>query len=125
MNGHWNASFDVGSHPAGWTPAGIGDFNGDGTDDIAWYNPTTGNVDIWQIVNGQWTGTLRHIRSDGHRRRFNATAHDIAWYNRRPHIWQIVMRTGPKRDVGAHPLLSAGLATSDWRRHSHFFHLNQ
>ena len=32
VNGHWNGSVDVGSHPLGWAPAGIGDFNGDGTE---------------------------------------------------------------------------------------------
>ena len=57
MNGHWNASSDVGSHPAGWAPSGIGDFNDDGSSDIAWYNSATGNVDIWQIVNAHWAGS--------------------------------------------------------------------
>ena len=58
MNGQWNASFDVGSHPLGWTPAGIGEFNDDGTSDIVWHNSATGNVDIWQIVNAQWAGSV-------------------------------------------------------------------
>jgi hypothetical protein len=58
VNGHWSASSAVGSHPAGWTPAGIGDFNHDETSDIAWYNSTSGNIDIWQIVNAQWATSV-------------------------------------------------------------------
>ena len=38
VNGQWSATLDLGSHPAGWAPIGAGDFNHDGTDDIAWYN---------------------------------------------------------------------------------------
>ena len=36
---------------------GIGDFNGDGTADLAWYNAATGNIDIWKLSNGQWAGS--------------------------------------------------------------------
>src|SRR5206468_677655 len=48
---HWMASVDLGSHPPGWTPAGIGDFNHDGTSDVLWSNPTTGGTDLWKIAN--------------------------------------------------------------------------
>jgi len=54
---HWAASVDVGAHPAGWAPAGIGDFNHDATSDLAWLNPTTGDVDIWELANGQWSAS--------------------------------------------------------------------
>ena len=30
----------------------------DGTSDIAWYNPTTNNIDIWLIKDGQWSAEL-------------------------------------------------------------------
>ena len=33
---HWSESVQIGPHPAGWLPAGVGDFNGDGTSDVAW-----------------------------------------------------------------------------------------
>ena len=33
----------------GWELAGVGDFNGDGTDDIAWSNTSTGLTGYWQI----------------------------------------------------------------------------
>jgi hypothetical protein len=38
------------SVPAGWLVAGIGEFWGDGVDDILWTNPTTGGVAIWQMA---------------------------------------------------------------------------
>ena len=34
---------------AEWQLAGVGDFNGDGTDDIAWSNTDTGLTGYWQI----------------------------------------------------------------------------
>jgi hypothetical protein len=54
---HWTRSVDVGPHPAGWLPAGIGDFNGDATSDLAWYNASTNGIDIWKLSNGQWAGS--------------------------------------------------------------------
>ena len=54
---HWSQSVDVGPHPAGWLPAGIGDFNDDATSDLAWYNAATGDIDIWKLSNGQWAGS--------------------------------------------------------------------
>jgi VCBS repeat protein len=43
---------------AGYQPSLVGDFNGDGTSDIAWYNPTTNNIEIWLIKDGQWAGNF-------------------------------------------------------------------
>ena len=39
-----------------WTLAGVADFNADGTDDIAWCNPETGQVGAWQIENKELAG---------------------------------------------------------------------
>jgi len=39
--------------PEAWTLAEVGDFNGDGTDDIAWCNVETGLCGYWQIENNQ------------------------------------------------------------------------
>ena len=55
---HWTKSAFSPSHPAGWSPAQIGDFNGDGTSDIAWYNPATNKIDIWLMQNGQWSASV-------------------------------------------------------------------
>ena len=58
-NGQWAGSVNIGTHPAGYQPSLSGDFNGDGTSDILWYNPTTRAVDIWKIdTNGQWAGSV-------------------------------------------------------------------
>ena len=54
---HWTASIDLGSHPAGWVPTGIGDFNGDAASDLAWYNSATGDIDIWKLADGQFAGS--------------------------------------------------------------------
>jgi probable HAF family extracellular repeat protein len=57
-NGQWINSVSPGSHPAGYQVAGIGDFNGNGTSDILWYNPATGDVDEWLIANGHWAASI-------------------------------------------------------------------
>ncbi len=61
-NGQWSASVDLGSHPGtGWTIAGVGDFTGNGIDDILWTNSTGGTVqtDIWELgSNGQWSASV-------------------------------------------------------------------
>jgi serralysin len=35
--------------------AGIGDYYGNGTDDILWHNSSTGDTGIWQMNSGQAT----------------------------------------------------------------------
>ena len=110
---HWMASTDLGTHPAGWQPAGVGDFNHDGTSDVLWYNPTTRDVDLWTISNGHWAGStdigphpagwqpagVGDFNHDG--------TCDVLWYNAATNdaeIWQI--RNGQwagSVDLGAHP----------------------
>ncbi len=57
-NGQWMASVSPGSHPAGYTVAGTGDWTGNGTDGILWYNASNGDTDEWQLANGQWSGSV-------------------------------------------------------------------
>jgi hypothetical protein len=93
-NGQWAGSADVGSHPAGYSPVLAGDFSGDGTSDIAWYNAGTSDVDIWKISNGQWAGSsdvgphpagytpvgVADFNGDG--------TSDILWFNPRRTTWR-------------------------------------
>jgi VCBS repeat-containing protein len=60
QDGHWSASVDFGAThgSANWQIAGIGDFNGDGTSDVLWRDPTTGRVDEWQMVDGHWAKSI-------------------------------------------------------------------
>ena len=55
---HWIGSVDVGSHPPGYTVAGTGDFNGDGTNDVLWFNASNGHTEVWKTANGQWAGSV-------------------------------------------------------------------
>jgi hypothetical protein len=57
-NGQWAASVSPGTHPAGYEVVGIGNFTGNGTSDILWYNPTTGDADEWQIAKGNWAASV-------------------------------------------------------------------
>ena len=43
-------SMDVGTHPAGWVPVGVGDFDDNGVADIMWQNTTNGHVDNWMLA---------------------------------------------------------------------------
>src|SRR5437763_1106816 len=42
----------------GISGCGIADFNHDGTSDVLFFNPSTGNVDEWKLVAGKWTGSV-------------------------------------------------------------------
>jgi FG-GAP-like repeat len=43
----------IGTAPSGFKIVGTGDFNGDGTTDILFQNPTTGVVAEWEMKAGQ------------------------------------------------------------------------
>ena len=57
-DGSWVESAGPGSHPSGYNVAGIGDWTGNGTDGILWFNPATGDTDEWQLSNTQWSGSV-------------------------------------------------------------------
>jgi len=110
---HWTRSVDVGPHPSGWRPIGSGDFNGDATSDLVWYNPTTNDIDIWKLANGQWAGSsdvgshpagyqpagFGDFNHDG--------ATDILWFNPATgdvDLWKIAnAQWAGSVDIGAHP----------------------
>ena len=49
--GAWEGSVDLGTHPAGWTAVGVGDFEHNGVPDIMWFNPSTGHIDNWLLAH--------------------------------------------------------------------------
>jgi hypothetical protein len=58
-NGYWSASISVGPYPgADEKVIGAGDFTGNGTDGVLWYNTNTGDVGEWQLSNGQWSASV-------------------------------------------------------------------
>ena len=80
--------------------------------DLLWHNPTTGNVDLWKISNGQWAGSvdigphplgyqvagIADFNHDG--------TSDVLWYNPTngaTEIWKIVNgQWSATFDLGAH-----------------------
>src|SRR3954447_1105799 len=110
---HWAASVDIAPHPAGWLPAGIADFNGDATSDLAWYNAGTNGIDIWKLANGQWAGSadtgthpagyqpagFGDFNHDG--------AADALWFNpttRDADLWKLSNgKWAGSVDIGTHP----------------------
>ncbi|MGB9370078.1 MAG: tandem-95 repeat protein, partial [Xanthobacteraceae bacterium] len=116
---HWTKTVDFGPHPAGWVAVGTGDFNGDATSDLVWYNSTTGNIDIWKLSNGQWAASVNvGSHPTGHQpvgfADFNHDGtSDILWFNattRNVELWKISDgQWAGSVDIGIHP---AGYALS-------------
>ena len=47
-----NAPISITASPSDWFPVGVGDFNGDGLDDVLWRNVATGALTDWLSVTG-------------------------------------------------------------------------
>ena len=106
-NGHWSASESPGSYPGpDWKVAGVGDFTGNGTDDVLWYNVNTGDLNEWQLVNGQWSASVNlgehpgvggtepgpGWQVEGIGNFFGNGSSDILWYNagdNQADIWEL------------------------------------
>ena len=110
---HWIKSVDTGPHPAGWLPAGNGDFNGDGTADLAWFNAATGNLDIWTLSNGAWAGSSNvgshppGYQPVGFGDYNNDGTDDVLWFNpttRDVDLWKISNgQWAGSVSIGTHP----------------------
>jgi hypothetical protein len=110
---HWMASVDAGAHPPGWLPAGIGDFNADGTSDLAWFNASTGDLDIWKLANGAWSGSSdvgshpAGYQPVGFGDYNGDHTSDVLWFNpttRDADLWKIVNgQWAGSVDIGTHP----------------------
>jgi subtilisin-like proprotein convertase family protein len=133
---HWMASVDIAAHPPGWLRQGTGDFNADGTDDVAWYNASTSNIDFWMLSNGQWSGS---VSPGSHPTGYQPVGFsdysgdgndDVLWFNpttRDVDLWKIVdgewagsVNIGP-HPTGFQPTLSGdfnGDGTSDIAWHN-------
>jgi hypothetical protein len=110
---HWMQSVDAGAHPPGWQPVGIGDFNADGTSDLAWFNAATGDIDIWKLANGAWSASSAvgshpagyQPVGDGD---YNGDGtSDVLWFNPTTHdvdLWKISNgQWAGSVDIGTHP----------------------
>jgi hypothetical protein len=107
------ASVDVGSHPSGWLPSGVGDFNADATSDVLWYNAGNGDAEVWKLQNGQWAGSVdigTHPAGyviSGTADFNNDGTSDVLWYNpttRDTDIW--LLNNGhwiASTTIGLHP----------------------
>jgi 6-phosphogluconolactonase (cycloisomerase 2 family) len=110
---HWVRSVDIAPHPAGWVPQGNGDFNGDGTADLAWYNASTNNIDIWTLSNGTWAGTSNvgshpaGYQPVGFGDYNGDHTSDVLWFNPTTHdvdLWKISNgQWAGSVDIGTHP----------------------
>ena len=121
---HWTASVDVGPHPAGWSPAGIGDFNADGTSDLGWYNAAIDNIDIWKLSNNGWVGSADvGSHPPGYQPvgfgDFNGdSTDDVLWFNattRDVDLWKISnAQWAGSVSIGTHPAGYAPSGTGDF-----------
>jgi hypothetical protein len=114
-NGQWAASVSPGIHPAGYQVAGVGDFTGNGTSDILWYDPATGDVDEWLIANGKWSVSIDLGSHPGSGWQIagvgdftgNSTD-DVLWFNAgtgQTDIWELANgKWAASVSPGAHPL---------------------
>jgi hypothetical protein len=57
-DGVFSSSIDLPTVPVQWHIAGVGDFNGDGTDDLVWENTSTGKRRIWFFKNGAFSSSI-------------------------------------------------------------------
>jgi subtilisin family serine protease len=119
-----SATVALGSHPAGWSPVGSGDFNADGTSDLAWFNAASGNLDLWKLQDGHWAASVDVGSHPGNWQPANVGdftgdgTSDVAWYDPssgRLDIWKLADgHWAGSIDVGAHPAGWRPVASGDF-----------
>jgi hemolysin type calcium-binding protein/VCBS repeat protein len=59
-NGNWSRSVDLGSRSLDWQVVAVGDLDAGSShaSDVLWRNSLTGQIDAWQMLNGNWTRSL-------------------------------------------------------------------
>jgi hypothetical protein len=57
VNGAYGQSVPINTVPSGWSFVAIGDYTGNGTDDILFQN-SNGQVGYWQISNGSFSAAV-------------------------------------------------------------------
>ena len=126
-NGQWAASVDPGSHSIGYNVAGVGDFNGSGTDGILWSDPSTGDTDEWQLSDGHWSATVDlgthpgNYQITGVGNFFGNGIDDVLWTSTaggavQTDIWKLDTNGQWDASVspGTHPAGYGIAATGDW-----------
>jgi uncharacterized membrane protein len=58
VDGQWTGSVDLGTFNPAFQVAAVNDFSGDGTSDVLWRNPTTGQMEGWVMQHDQWAGSV-------------------------------------------------------------------
>jgi len=119
-----DAANALGAHPAGWSVASSGDFNADGTGDLAWVNAATGNLDLWELSNGHWAASVDTGSHPGNWQVAGTAdfsgdgTSDVAWYDPASgavDIWKLSNgHWAGSVDVGAHPAGWRPVATGDF-----------
>lgn len=123
---HWIGSVDVGSHPVGPVVVGTADFNGDGTNDVLWFNASNGDAEVWKTSAGKWAGS---VDLGNHPLGYSAAGtgdfnrdgtSDVLWFNPTSgdtEVWKIQdAHWAGSVDIGSHPLGYAVAGVGDFNQ---------
>ena len=87
-NGQYSIGAAPGSIPGDYQVAAIGNFTGNGTDDILWQSPSSGDVAEWIMSNAAWDGSVDFgkapagLQVEGAGNFFGGnTPSDVLWFN--------------------------------------------
>ena len=97
-----------GASPAGFAIAATGDVNHDGSDDVVWFNSSSGEVQIWEMENGHLANVVESSRTDRGSADFTGDGtDDILWFNpttSHVDLWKMQdSHWAGSVDIGPHP----------------------